>query len=1604
MQNTLNKKHDTIRTVCKLIAEHQPPAQVNNLQQLAKQYFSEIMPRELLRSTATDLYGAITSLWHHVYQRSRSGCNIKIYNPSHAEHLWQSSHTVIDIVCDDSPFLVSSITNALAQLEYKIHRNTHPIIAIKRYPEGNIKQIYEFAGRCQNTPLEAVMRFEIDRESNENKIRVITTTLRNVIRDVHRVVKDWQAMRGQLIKVIEDTDNQQLPINKEDKEECLAFLRWLVDSHFTFIGYQSYDLVADKINDLYQLSVIKESGLGSLKERYGNAGSLEAIKLNPCQLKLAREPKLLVMTKSSKRSTVQRLVNLDYLGVKRFDAKGQVIGEDRFYGLYSSAAYTAKIDQIPLLRRKVEVLINRIQILPNSHKCRSLQNVLNYFPRDEMLQASVDELLPMIQGILETQELHQLRLFIRIDTYGHFVTALVYIPRERFNTQLRIHMQQILLQEFNGQSTDFRVLFSEQPLVRVHFTVHGKQMNNRIFRLEDIEQQMRDAMLSWEDHLLQILQSKHMEARGNVLFKKYKQSFPVAYKDHFSPQVAAVDILRLEQISTTAILSTYLYRAKDQPEMTFSFKIFGKGQPRTLSEVLPILEHMGVKVIHAHPYVIHQTGSLGQWIIDFVITIDTNVSLEGYAIKERFQEAFNQVYQGQVDDDSYNQLVLLAGLNWREVTLIRAIGKYLSQIQVPFSQAYMQETLAGNAQLTRSLMHLFDARFNPDETADEQRQSLLLDSIHQTLDQVKNLDEDRIIKHFLTIIQSMLRCNYYQTDINGSTPDYLAFKLDPCQIPGMPLPVPKYEIFVYATWVEGVHLRGGKIARGGLRWSDRKEDYRTEVLGLVKAQMVKNSVIVPVGAKGGFICKQLAQNSNQEIRIKAAVRSYSTFIQALLDLTDNLVNQQVKAPANLVCYDDSDPYLVVAADKGTASFSNIANKIALHHGFWLGDAFASGGANGYDHKKMGITAQGAWKSVEYLFMELDRDIQKEDFTVLAIGDMSGDVFGNGMLLSPHIHLQAAFNHQHIFIDPLPNASLSLAERQRLFELPHSSWADYNTGLISKGGGIFSRGAKSIRLSMEMVHMLQTDANRLTPNELIQKLLQMPVDLLWNGGIGTYVKASSESHANIGDPANDSVRINGNQLGCKIVGEGGNLGLSQAGRIEFAEHGGLINTDAIDNSGGVDCSDHEVNIKILLNQLVTNGDMTLKQRNELLASMTNEVAQLVLANNHYQSQVLSIANSHADKDLDNHIRLIHCLEQEGSLNRTLEYLPDDATLAERSRQHRGLTRPEIAILLAYSKMRLFDQLNTASISNDPYFHQMLLEYFPSQLRRNYAIALNKHPLRQEIIATHLTNTVINGMGSTFCHSISDESGADTTDVVRAFFAAREIMNIESLWHELDQFAMALDHRQLLTLQQNIQNLVKDTTLWLLQHQRSITIKTMVTTCKPAVSALLKQLDQHLDANTLIQFDKCSQPLTAVGIEPNTSNQLACLNYCYHGLHIALTAQQSQMALEPIINTWFGLYHLLELNWLTRAIHNLSAHDAWQRKARFGLKQELETSLRQLTILALKDHDGVFNTEDWKLCHQNMFSRCSDLFAKLKRSQQIDLAMLSVAVREVAKLHS
>ncbi len=1348
----------------------------DELAELLPAYYHHVALDDLAGRADLDIYGAFASHHHLAAERAPGRPRIRVFTPTVGEHGWSAGgHSVVEVVVDDMPFLVDSLTMELSAQLRDMHLVVHPTFDVERDDAGRLQRV---VAASASAPAEGVVReswmhVEIARlAGGDDDLAFLVERIERVLGDVRVAVEDWPAMHEQVRAVVADLNETPPPLPEAEIAEGARLLRWLADEHFTFLGYREYRLdraLVDGVEDDV-LRPVEGSGLGILREGRREGATPEesgAFSRLPDAVKArARERTLLVLAKANSRATVHRRAFLDYVGVKTFGADGAVTGERRFLGLLSSAAYTESVLRVPLLREKVAEVLRRSGLDPRGHDGSALLDTLETYPRDDLFHTPVDELTPIAEAAMQARERRAVRMFLRRDTYGRYLSVLLYLPRDRYNTGVRHRFSKILTEQLGADSVEFNVSINESTTARVHFVVRlpaGRLIPHDI-DTADLERRLVEASRSWQEDFAQAVTAEYGEEVGAVLARRYSEAFPEAYKEDFTARTAAVDLGRLEGISGSDGIDQSLYVDLDAAEGEVRLKVFRIGSPISLSVILPMISSLGVEVVDERPYELDGVERRSA-IYDFGLRYGG----EPEEKRELFADALAAMWDGRCEIDGFNELVLSAGLTWRQVTVLRAYAKYMRQGNSPFAVDSIEGALVDNVDLARLLVELFEERFDPDsEDAARVRRTEELDAaIRSALDEVVSLDHDRILRGYLTHVQATLRTNYFQTvdgERDGELKPYLALKLEPSAIPDLPEPRPRFEIFVYSARVEGVHLRFGAVARGGLRWSDRRDDFRTEILGLVKAQMVKNTVIVPVGAKGGFYAKQLpaldpTQPGDREAWMAEGVACYKTFISGLLDVTDNLVAGETVPPPRVVRHDADDTYLVVAADKGTATFSDIANGVAGDYGFWLGDAFASGGSVGYDHKAMGITARGAWVSVRRHFREMGVDCQNEDFTCVGIGDMSGDVFGNGMLCSEHTRLVAAFDHRDIFIDPDPDAAASFAERQRLFEMPRSSWKDYDTSLISAGGGVFPRSAKSVPLNKQIRAALGIagQVERMTPAELMRAILLAPVDLLWNGGIGTYVKSAAETDAEAGDKANDAIRVDGGELRVRCVGEGGNLGLTQRGRIEYAATGGRINTDFIDNSAGVDTSDHEVNLKVLLDRVVADGDLTGKQRNALLASMTDEVATLVLADNYEQNLALANAAKNAPSLLHVHEQWMRDLTAKGLLDRRLEALPPSKEVARRIEAEGALSQPELAVLMAYTKIALADELLATDLPEDPYLVQDLVGYFPEPIRDGFTGKIDQHPLRREIIVTQVVNDLVNGAGMTYWPRLQGRPG-------------------------------------------------------------------------------------------------------------------------------------------------------------------------------------------------------------------------------------------------------
>ena len=1586
--------------------ERLPAEEADRAAEFARQYYAFAPPDYLEDRSPLDVYGAALAHWGFAGQRERGSAKVRVYNPQFETHGWQSSHTVVEIVSDDMPFLVDSVSMELRRQSYAVHFVLNAVMRVRRDARGQLVEVLARGASAEDATPESVIHLELNRETDPGALQRLRDDLRRVLGDVRAAVEDWPQMRERARALGAELADRELPgIEADHRAEVQAFLGWIDDDHFVFLGYREYDLVTEDGED--GLRSVPSTGLGILRDGGGNRSPGRSSRLTREGRSQLREPRLLYLTKANSRATVHRASQLDYIGVQRFDASGAIVGEHRFVGLYTSSAYRTSFGDIPIVRRKARRVLERAGFARGSHNAKAVAEILETYRRDELFQISERELFETSMGILHLGERQRVRLFVRHDVYGRFLSCLVFVPRDRYNTDTRQRIQDILQHAFGGSSVDHSARISESVLARLHVIVHVDSGELPDYDVEQIEQRIVEATRLWRDDLADALMDAHGEERASDLARRYGDAFPAGYRADFVSRAAVSDIEHIEGLGGEEGLGMSLYRPLEAPDGFLRFKLFKAGEPISLSRAVPVFENMGVSVADERPYELTPLGGPPVWIYDFGLSYGAEGELQADEVKEIFQEAFASVWRGLAESDGFNRLVLRARLTWREIVVLRAICKYLRQAGIAFSQPYMARTLAANSGIASLLVELFHARFDPARSRTGKGVDRLVSAIESALEQVPSLDEDRILRRFLAVVQAILRTNHYQRDGSGALKPYTSFKLDPSLVPDLPLPRPMFEVFVYLPRTEGVHLRGGPVARGGIRWSDRPEDFRTEVLGLMKAQMVKNAVIVPVGAKGGFVVKRPPVGADRTELMEEVKACYRTLIRGMLDLTDNLEPGGVVAPADVVRYDGDDSYLVVAADKGTATFSDMANAIAIEYGYWLGDAFASGGSTGYDHKRMGITARGAWESVKRHFRELGIDVQSQPFTVAGIGDMSGDVFGNGMLLSREIRLVAAFNHQHVFLDPEPDQAAGYAERERLFGQAGSSWSDYDESSISAGGGVFARSAKSIEVSPQAAEALGIEAGAMTPAELVRAILRSPVDLLFNGGIGNYVKASSEAHAAADDRTNDSVRVDASELRCRVVGEGGNLGLTQLARVEYALAGGSVSTDFIDNSGGVDCSDREVNIKILLDSVVAAEDMTDKQRNELLAEMTDSVAGLVLADSYSHAQALGVARAQAPAMLEAHRRFIRFLEQEGLLDRGLERLPDNDQLAERKAAGLGLTAPEAAILLAYSKIAIERELIDSDVPEDPYLADELERYFPPPLPERFPAALREHRLRREIVATHITNSMVNRAGVSFVFRHQEETGAEVADIARAYAVAREAFDARGLWRaveELDGLVEAeVQYRMLLA----VRRLVERATRWLIRNRRPpLDIAATVAQLAPGAEALAQAIPELLLESDREQLEQTAEELRAAGVPDALATRVAGLGAAFSSLDVADVAEATAHSVEDVASVYFALGSRFDLHTLRERIAGLERDDRWHALARGALRDELYSAHRTLTAEVLQtgapELPVAQRLDAWIEQNETTVERCLQVMADIRAAGSYDLATLSVALREIRGL--
>ena len=1574
--------------------------EAESVENFLRRYFALVAPDDIIYASVDTLLGGALSLWDFGKQRKPGTAKVRIFNPR-VENGWTLEHTVIEIVNDDMPFLVDSVSAEINRRERSIHLLLHPVVRVRRDAAGRRVEMTTTQSAPVDAIVESMMHIEIDQETSGAELEMLRASIERVLAEVRVAVADWRKMRERLGQDIDELQHR-LPMPQEEIDEARAFLQWLDDGNFIFLGFRRYGFETRDGKDY--LPAVPESGLGILREMRPESAARSGAPLSPEFSDYARTKNLLIVTKANSRSLIHRPVPLDRIGIKRYDENGNLIGEDRFLGLFTSAAYSRSVREIPMLRLKAKRAIESAGLDPRSHNGKAFVDILETFPRDEFFQITDAQLFEIARGILLLQERHRVALFTRKDVFERFVSCYVFVPRDRYTPDFKEQAKAILEEAFEGRDTQVYDHVTDAPLARGLFIVQTSPGNIPDVDVKRIEAFLAEAARTWSDRLLEKLIQARGEEAGIELHHRYKKAFPMAYAERFSAGAALYDIDHVEEVLAKNNLVVDLYRHRGDMRQ-FHCKIIHAGPPVPLSEIMPRLENMGLKVMAEVGYEVHPlNAAYPVRIRDFSLAA-AGMQDDLRPVKTKFEEAFIRVWNNDAENDSFNRLILGAELEWHEVVILRAYAKYVRQIGIALSEGGIQQTLANNPEITRTLIGLFRNHLDPAlGVAQIGRQGASLGiraEIEDALNSVTNPDEDRILRLYVTLIEATLRTNYFQRDAGGNRKSYLSFKIDSQKIKELPLPRPLFEIFVYSPTMEGIHLRMGKVARGGIRWSDRREDFRTEILGLMKAQNVKNVVIVPMGSKGGFVVKN---PSSDRARFQAeGVAAYKTLLRGMLDITDNSRGHEVVPPPDVVRRDGDDPYLVVAADKGTATFSDIANSVSAEYGFWLGDAFASGGSAGYDHKAMGITARGGWEAVKRHFRELGTDIQREPFTCVGVGDMSGDVFGNAMLLSPQTRLLAAFNHSHIFIDPNPDPAASLAERQRLFD-QRLNWNGYNKELLSPGGAIFERSAKTVTVSDEAARVFGMMTKTVAPVDLIKAILRAQADLLWLGGIGTYVKASYEDHAAARDRANDGLRVDATELRVRVVGEGANLGFTQRARIEYALLGGKINTDAIDNSAGVDTSDHEVNIKILLYDAIDHGELAgIEERNAILAAMTDEVGGLVLRDNYEQTQAISITHSLGEAVLDDQARFMRALERAGKLDRALEGLPDDETIGERHAANTGLTRPELAVLMAYSKINLYSDLLASDLPDDPLLVEDLVLYFPAPLRARFRAAVERHRLRREIVATIIANNFLNRMRPAFYWLVTEESGKPAGDVARAFTIIRESFDLRTLWSDIEALDNQLPAQVQTEMMVEVMRLVERAVKWLLRSTyERLDIAKYVADMRPCIEQLWDRLHDVLPSAVLSLVKARQGELEADGLPERLAYRVATLGVMAAALDI-VRLSRGEGPVEDVARVYFGVGTRFGLERLRLAGSTIAAETPWQKAAVAAVVDDLYAYQSILASRVISETNGARDpVESWLAARLRVVERVDQLMNDVRAAQSVDLAMLTVASRQLRVL--
>ena len=1554
----------------------------------------------LLNWTKEENFGAVYGLYSTSKKRTANTPLLKVFNPDLDIDGWTSKHSLIYFCQRDMPFLVESLRMALNRLQLQIHLFESNVVWVRRDTQGNLQDVA--TEKTEGATPECFGYILIDPNSDQGYLDNIHDLLRDAFINVDMVVSDFNPM----IERVDSCIDELAKTKGVDPEE-IEFLRWLRDGNFTFLGISEFRLT--NLAQGTRIEEVQDARLGLMKNR----APLEPIMLSDlCEGfgDFYKEKPSLAFTKASQKASVHRDVYSDYVIVKRYNAKGEAIGETRMLGLYTSRLYHYSTGQIPLLRSKGQWLVEHSELDDSSHNGKTFISILESHPRDELIQASLSESLDTILGIWKIYERRTIRLFMRVDRFEKFVSCIVYLPRELVRSEIRRKIETILGKALDSDDFEAATQFlAESVLARVHMVFRITNQAFKNVEPESLEAEIIEQTRDWSQRFAEFCLEHFGDEQGRQLMHKYRYAFPGAYQDRYSPRQAVHDLDLIGDLSRINDIRLCLYQAPGAPREELRLKLFHPKKSLELSNIIPLLENLGSRVLVEHPFHLQPEADGDIWVHDFTLrqALPEDHPLDISNVRDTYQDAFRAVWLGQAESDSFNRLVFSARVDWRTVALLRAYARYLKQLGLPFGLDFIAQVLASHLQVCRELIALFHCYFDPRRSGKESHIEMaekINNRVIAALDQIDNLNEDQVLRCYLEMINATLRTNFFCWDSQSNQPSTIAFKINTKRLDFAPEPRPEYETYVYSPRVEGVHLRGGKVARGGIRWSDRLEDFRTEVLGLVKAQQVKNAVIVPTGAKGGFVARNAHSLATREEFLQEGEACYRLFINGLLDLVDNRIGDEIQSPPKVIRRDDDDPYLVVAADKGTASYSDIANELSAQRNFWLGDAFASGGSQGYDHKKMGITARGGWVAVQRHFREQGKNIQEEPVSVIGIGDMAGDVFGNAMLLSRQIKLVAAFNHQHIFIDPDPDTESSWEERKRLFDLPRSSWEDYSNELISKGGGVYRRSAKSIQLSAEASKALGIDQAKRTPNDLIRMLLKAPVDLIWNGGIGTYVKSSTESHAEAGDRANDALRVNGEELRCRVFGEGGNLGMTQLGRMEYCRKGGICNTDFIDNAAGVDCSDHEVNIKILLNAEVEAENLTGKQRNQLLKKMTDEVAAMVLDNNYRQTLSISLAESRKKQNHYDYLRFMQYLEENGHLNRSLEFLPDEETLRDLHAAGKSWTRPELSILVSYAKVVLKQELLDDSLAEDAVVNNMIFEAFPESLQEKYAETIKAHRLRKEIIATQLANRMVNRMGFSYCQRQNLSLGASSVETARAFVTVMALFDLHRIWESIE----ALDYRVPAEIQHElffqVMRLGRRASRWFLRSSLALEPKHTIERMQGCFELLLPKVAK-LNSDSPKGDLRAQKRWIKAGVPEELAMSVGSFDACFLLPGIVDASLSSDNQPEEMLDLRFELGKELSLDWLMQQMVDWQPESQWQDLARESNVDDLEYLGRQLTLgihNLYPDLAGEELIERWKQDNQIKSGRFINMVNSFKSAGTQDISVFIVALRELKDL--